>query len=66
MILEPWMPKNNPNKETCIVFINHKFKLANHSVKDSNFTGSPLYIKMIATGHREVAKTGIFQTAIGY
>jgi hypothetical protein len=69
MILEPWMPKNNPNKEAGVALKNQVLKLANHSVNDSNFTGSPLHIKMIARAYEldieRWLRLGFFKLADG-
>jgi hypothetical protein len=57
MLLELWMPKKNRDKETCVAFVNQVLTLVNQSVNDSNFTSSPLCIKMIAKAYaRDVKK----------
>jgi hypothetical protein len=52
MFLELRMSKEIRNKEKCAAIISQLLKQINQGVNDSNFTGSPLYIMMIATAFK--------------
>jgi hypothetical protein len=60
MLLNCWMSKSSANKDQLVAYIKRLLSHANESVYDSNFTGFPLYIMMIATAFEQNVECGNF------
>jgi hypothetical protein len=59
IFLKLWLPKVNPYKdrEILVRFIDKSLLMAYDLYQDRNFTGTPLYVKMIATALEKVVDT---------
>jgi len=60
MLLNCWMSKSSAKKDDLVAYIKRLLSHANASVHDSNFTGFPLYIMMIATAFEQNVECGDF------
>jgi len=60
MLLNYWMSKSSAKKDDLVAYIKRLLSHANESVYDSNFTGFPLYIMMIATAFEQNVECGDF------
>jgi ankyrin repeat protein len=60
MLLNLWMSRSGANKDELFSYIKRLVSHANESVYDSNFTGFPLYIMMIATAFEQKVESGDF------
>jgi ankyrin repeat protein len=60
MLLNCWTSKSSAKKDDLVAYIKRLLSHANESVYDSNFTGFPLYIMMIATAFEQNVEYGDF------
>jgi ankyrin repeat protein len=60
MLLTYWMPKQSVQKDDLVAFIKQLLSRANVSAHDSNLTGFPLYITMIAIAFEQNVESGDF------
>ena len=60
MLLNCWMSKSSAKKDDLVAYVKRLLSHANESVHDSNFTGFPLYIIMIATAFEQNVECGDF------